>query len=58
MEGHRVRLNDREVLLIVSALKARESGVSDATALEIRRLAERLTEMVPGNPRWILGWRD
>jgi len=57
MEGHRIRLSDREVELIVSALRARENGVSDARARELERLAQRLAEGVRGNPNWILGPR-
>jgi hypothetical protein len=55
MDEHRIRLKDREIELIVSALRARENGVSEARARELERLAERLAEGVRGNPNWILG---
>lgn len=58
VERHRVRLSDRELALIVSALRARQSGVSDRSAAYIGRLADRLAEMSPGNPVWRLGWVD
>ena len=56
MSDHRVRLDDRELGLIVSALWARRRGVSAARARELERLAERLSEGKRGNPSWILGW--
>lgn len=56
MQAHRVRLNDRELDLIVSALRARSAGVSDVRAAEIDRLAERLAEGGPGNPSLRFGW--
>jgi len=52
---HRIRLSDHEIELVVSALRARENGVSDARAAELEKLAQRLAEGVRGNPNWILG---
>lgn len=56
MKDHRVRLDDREVLLVLNALRARYAGLkTDARREETWRLYERLLEGLPGNPNWRLG---
>lgn len=55
MAEHRVRLDDRELDLVVAALRARRSGLSAGTAAEVAALATRLAERTPGNPVWIHG---
>jgi len=49
---HRVRLTDTDLDVIVSALRARLSGVGDLRREYIERLVLRLEEMTPGNPNW------
>jgi len=55
MKDHRVRLNDRELELVITALRARIAGVGADMGRECQRLAERLNEGAQGNPDWILG---
>jgi hypothetical protein len=55
MADHRVRLDDDERDLVVSALRARIRGVGPKTAAKLARLAERIAEGRPGNPNMILG---
>lgn len=55
VSDHRVRLNDAEVVLIVSALRARAAALRGKRRHDTLRLAERLEEMAPGNPTWRLG---
>jgi hypothetical protein len=54
MSDHRVRLNDRELALVVAALRARIAGLGEERANEVAKLANRLSEGKPGNPTWIL----
>lgn len=59
MKDHRVRLDDHELALVVSALKARAAGLhSEDNRRAVKRLAERLEECSPGNPWMILGWLE
>lgn len=55
MKDHRIRLDDRELELVISALRARVAGVGADTGRECQRLADRLIERAQGNPDWILG---
>ena len=52
---HRVRLSDADVSLIVSALRARAAMTSGLRRHRLERLAARLAEMTPGNPKLTLG---
>lgn len=52
MNDHRVRLNDEDIALIVAALRARAAMAGPMRAHRIGRLADRLGEMGPGNPKW------
>ncbi len=51
---HRVRLTDNDLALIVSALRARAAMTTKLRRHRVERLAERLAEMTPGNPKWVL----
>lgn len=55
MSDHRIRLTDDDVALIVSALRARAAMTSGARRHRIARLAARLAESAPGNPKFSLG---
>lgn len=54
-QDHRIRLNDQDIDLIVSSLRARAAAVSPARRREIERLVERLSDPGRGNPCWRLG---
>lgn len=54
MADHRIRLTDEDILLIVSALRARAAMAGPARRHRIDRLASRLMEGRPGNPQWLL----
>lgn len=58
MPDHRIRLDDEALELIVSALYARAAAVGKKRRLKITRLAERLAECAPGNPRLRFDWSD
>lgn len=51
MSDHRVRLTDADLDLIVAALRARGAMTRGLRRHRIERLAERLSEMAPGNPK-------
>lgn len=53
-KDHRVRLKDDDILLIVSALKARAAMTSGQRRHRVERLVARLMEGVPGNPKWVI----
>lgn len=53
-----MRLDDRELALVVAALRARMAGVGAATSAEIDKLATRLSEGKRGNPVWIFQWQE
>ena len=55
MADHRIRLSDDDVLLIVSALRARAAMTANARRHRIERLAARLAEGGRGNPKLSLG---
>ena len=55
MADHRIRLSDDDIMLIVSALRARAAMTRSLRRHRIERLASRLAEGVRGNPKWILG---
>jgi hypothetical protein len=55
MAQHRVRLSTEDVALIVRALRARAAMTKGIRRHRVERLAERLDEMAPGNPKWTLG---
>jgi hypothetical protein len=52
MKWIRPRLTQSDLELIVSALLARSAGSGALRRHECRRLAERLAEASPGNPKW------
>jgi hypothetical protein len=52
MGDHRVRLNDDDLSLIVSALRARAAMTSGLRRHRVERLYERLGDLARGNPRW------
>ena len=54
MTDHRIRLTDDDIDLIVAALRARGAMTKGKRRHRVIRLAERLAELTPGNPRWIL----
>lgn len=47
-----MRLTDEDLALIVAALRARLAMAGPMRAHRIERLADRLFEMTPGNPKW------
>lgn len=49
-----MRLDDEELAVICSALRARVAGTGKASQAYIIRLCIRLEEMAPGNPEWTL----
>ena len=55
MADHRIRLSDDDVLLIAAALKARAAMTRGPRRHRIERLAARLLECTPGNPKFSLG---
>jgi hypothetical protein len=52
MKDHRVRLTDNDIALIVAALRSRAAMTRGLRRHRVERLAERLSEMATGNPRW------
>jgi len=52
MADHRIRLTDEDLDLIVAALRARAAMTRSLRRHRIERLAERLAELAPGNPKW------
>lgn len=54
MAEHRIRLNDEDIALIRAALRARAAMLHGDRQHRCRRLEERLAEMQPGNPKWML----
>jgi hypothetical protein len=52
MSEHRVRLSDEDLALIVSALRARAAMAGSMRLHRIVRLADRLSELERGNPKW------
>lgn len=48
-----MRLSDDDLALIVSALRARAAMTARLRRHRIERLAERLSEGVRGNPKWL-----
>ena len=54
MAIHRLRLSDEDVLLIVAALRSRAAMTRGLRRHRVERLAARLEEATPGNPKWIL----
>jgi hypothetical protein len=57
MTDHRVRLSDDDLALIVAALRARAAMTTKLRRHRVERLANRLAQMTPGNPRWIIDER-
>ena len=51
---HRLRLSDEDVLLITAALRSRAAMTRGLRRHRVERLAARLEEATPGNPKWIL----
>ena len=45
-------MNDDDLSLIVAALRSRAAMTSSLRRHRIERLAERLADLAPGNPRW------
>lgn len=54
VKDHRVRLNDEDLSLIVAALRARAAMAGPLRRHRIERLADRLADLAPGNPKWRL----
>jgi hypothetical protein len=52
MADHRIRLTDEDLALIVAALRARAAMTRGLRRHRVERLAERLLELAPGNPKW------
>ena len=50
-------MTDEDLSLIVSALRARAAMTVKARRHRVERLAARLQELTPGNPKWILDTR-
>ena len=51
---HRIRLADDDILLIVSALRARAAMTKGLRRHRVERLVSRLAEGIRGNPKWII----
>jgi len=54
VSDHRIRLTDDDLLLIVSALKARAAMTKGMRRHRIERLVDRLSESKRGNPKWMI----
>jgi len=54
MAEHRIRLTDEDMAQIVAALRARAAMRRGAAAHRVWRLAERLSEIHRGNPKWMI----
>ena len=54
MADHRIRLGDEDIALIVAALHARAAMTRGPRRHRVERLADRLAECSPGNPKWLL----
>ncbi len=54
MGDHRIRLTDEDINLIVRGLRCRAAMTHGLRRHQVERLATRLAECVPGNPKWIL----
>jgi hypothetical protein len=52
MPDHRIRLSDDDLTLIVAALRARAAMTKLLRRHRVIRLADRLAELSPGNPKW------
>jgi hypothetical protein len=55
MADHRIRLTDEDLALICAALRARAAMTRGMRRHRIERLAERLADLEPGNPKWRIG---
>ena len=53
-----MRLDDDELALVVSALRARIAGVGAERGIQLDKLATRLSEGKRGNPAWIFQWEQ
>ena len=53
MSDHRIRMTDKDIALVLAALRARRAMSTGLREHRIDRLIERLGEGVRGNPRWI-----
>lgn len=54
MKDHRIRLTDDDLSLIIAALRAREAMTTKLRRHHVRRLIERLDQVSPGNPKWLI----
>jgi hypothetical protein len=52
MYDHRIRLSDDDIALLVAALRARAAMTRGLRNHRVERLATRLAELSPGNPKW------
>jgi len=52
MADHRIRLTDKDVRLIVAALRARQAMTRSLRKHRVQRLIERLESTERGNPKW------
>ena len=55
VSGHRIRLDDSDLELIVASLRARLAMTGGARRAQMERLITRLQDVAPGNPAWRLG---
>lgn len=51
---HRIRLTDDDLALIIASLRARAAMAGPLRRHRVERLADRLAELSPGNPKWRL----
>jgi len=54
VSDHRIRLSNDDIALIVAALRARAAMTRGMRRHRVERLAVRLAQATPGNPKWIL----
>lgn len=54
VSDHRIRLSDDDIILICAALRARAAMAGPMRRHRIERLAARLDQGLPGNPKWRL----
>ena len=47
-----MRLTDEDIALVVAALRARAAMTRGLRRHRVERLADRLSDLAPGNPKW------
>jgi hypothetical protein len=55
MAEHRIRLSDEDIAILLRGLSARAAMTKGLRRHRIERLAGRLAECSPGNPKFTLG---